>query len=134
MYEIRLKVGIIEEKEIIPWDDVKKIPLYNITEAPPGVYQLLQYTGMADKNGNPIYEGDIIQISTGFAMKIGYICFGNFFVDPVKHKGEEVLGFYINFGNSNVTSILNLKYVEEWFFIGNIYDTPEVLKGIINDE
>lgn len=72
-----------------------------------------QYTGLKDKNGKKIFEGDIVDILTE-NEEIGTIVFdeGAFIVSAD--------GFCLDFQN-NIDST-NLEV------IGNIYDNPELLK------
>lgn len=95
---------------------------------------LMQYTGLKDKNGKEIYEGDIVRV------KYNRLCYaeeypkelrekfmnsGNF---EVIYKEEDSLdggfgGFYFR-GDSSP----HINYCKRGEVIGNIYENPEVLK------
>ena len=70
-----------------------------------------QYTGLDDKNGKEIYEGDIVK----YENMIGKIMFfhGGFILSDFEETEEWELG------------VIN----EETEVIGNIYDNPELLGG-----
>ena len=77
---------------------------------------VMQYTGLKDKNGKEIFEGDILTHNSGkFLIKID--CYGvNFLGD-----GNEQY--------SNRFDDETLFYNEyEWEIIGNIYENPELLE------
>lgn len=69
-----------------------------------------QYTGLTDKNGKKIFEGDIVKYRNNLPCKIDYI--DSQFVMMWKN-------FYRNFERV---------YDDEIEVIGNIYDNPELLK------
>ena len=79
-----------------------------------------QYTGLKDKNGNEIFEGDIIIYTNnqngvyeiGKKMK-GFIVF------------DEYNQCYIS--RNNFQKDMNWQYAENFEVIGNIYDKPELL-------
>lgn len=72
---------------------------------------LMQYTGLHDKNGKEIYDGDILKAD---------VCEdGDEEILPVEfRKGGFVFGYY----NSA------LRYAENFEIIGNIYENPELIK------
>lgn len=88
-----------------------------------------QYTGLTDKNGKKIFEGDIIKaitLDTGMEC-LAVVCFGNF-ID--ENNGDEYIGFYIEFDGIKTTAAqLAMKECKNRIeVIGNIYDNPELLK------
>ena len=95
-----------------------------------------QYTGLTDKNGKKIFEGDILR---GFEYPFCSNNNGefNYFAEIVWFDDSSAFGIY-TFKNpkSNVRGILEgntdyLKYfnVDKWEVIGNIHDNPELLEG-----
>ncbi|QUY65105.1 hypothetical protein GUI37_06065 [Helcococcus kunzii] len=86
-------------------------------------YELMQSTGLKDKNGVEIFEGDILKIQTfDFYSKkindeyIGQVCFsrGGFFVLTDGHHTDFCLC-----GKSTATMEV----------IGKLYENPELLEG-----
>ena len=89
-----------------------------------------QFTGMTDKNGKKIFEGDIIRaitLDTG-SEQMAVVCFGNF-ID--ENNGDEYIGFYIEFDGikTTITQLAMEECKNRIEIIGNIYDNPELLKA-----
>lgn len=83
-----------------------------------------QYTGMTDKNGKRIFEGDIIRtITFGFDKEM--------FVTEIKFGSKSgVQGFYLSNGRSMFYfGQTDLSVMSDTEVIGNIHDNPELLKG-----
>ena len=80
---------------------------------------LMQYTGLHDKNGKEIYEGDILKFSeVDTAIVIWNEKYAYFMVKPIQeyYFDSDVLGQALEY-NDNVE------------VIGNEYDNPELLGG-----
>lgn len=114
--------------EVIDWDDEFFAPEFWWRVDPSTVGQ---YTGLNDKNGKEVCEGDIVRMHY-FFENYHPVTLGAF------EDEEEIvcklsitpLGVY--FENNNMTGYL-CDYLEdpseELEVIGNIHDTPDLLKG-----
>lgn len=88
-----------------------------------------QCTGLTDKNGQKIFEGDIISAITLDAgtEQRAVVCFGNF-ID--ENNGDEYVGFFINFDciKTTITQLAMEECKDRIEVIGNIHDNPELLE------
>lgn len=132
MREIKFRCWDIENKEML---EVQELDYVDSYDGQPMIRTtmyndyfdtedmiLMQYTGLKDKNGKEIYEGDIIYCKqyiggncVEYCIEKGYVCFND---------GE--FGLYRKQGYYQ--SLYKFKeYDYEFEVIGNIYDNPELL-------
>lgn len=78
--------------------------------------ELMQYTGLKDKNNKEIYEGDIVKLRANHGIGVikYYDEWGAFVIEYIKPRPLAVLGNY---------------YKENIEILGNIYENPELLGG-----
>lgn len=120
MRKIEFRAWLKDEKRMvkvvgIDWD-IRRI-YYNedcyLMEALFNEIELMQFTGLCDKNGKKIFEGDILKVYAKLVGKIEFVD-ATFFIRYSKNSYEE----------------LNMFYAEEIEIIGNIHDNPELLEEI----
>ena len=83
-----------------------------------------QYTGLTDKNGKPVFEGDIIR--SEFSRRLYPVCFGEYYC--VDEDGDEELacGWYCKEGSGYEIAFGD---PDGWAsVVGNIHDNPELLE------
>jgi len=72
---------------------------------------LMQYTGLKDKNGKEIYEGDIVHYTSG-----------EYYMGAWEFSGTVVIQNFI-------ADTYDLWHAENLTVIGNIYENPELLEA-----
>ena len=109
MYDV-LTLDIIDKKALIE-NAEKQLKGYVNLQA----IELMQYTGLKDKNGKEIYEGDIIS----FGDNKGVV-----FYKRAKFKVK--YRYYNCYCFDALSDVLYFNKVE---VIGNVYENKELLKG-----
>ncbi len=95
--------------------------------------QLMRYTGLKDKNGTEIYEGDIVKGNLYIGNDVCVVKWGNYSVwgahDEVTDSTDniDVYGWYFDWMD-NETIKLNEDTALECEVIGSIYENPELLE------
>lgn len=96
---------LVDESSWEPIDDIKTVG---------------RYTGLCDKNGKKIFEGDIVQ---GYKTE---------FTPPKKYRKPFVATMKTSLPNAVEEYYSPFEHFTEkvkWEIIGNIHDNPELLKG-----
>lgn len=105
-------------------------------------FPLMQYTGLKDKNGREIYEGDIVKCDNFMNKYDAVVKFGDYKQD--NSAGEYVsamcTGFYAEATDPDLYTEWDIRVVPEYEettslqtyesveIIGNIYENPELLE------
>ena len=89
-------------------------------------FEIMQFTGLLDKNGKEIWEGDIV----GWPWSQGYTKREVIYTAPAFH----LKGFHPNFFHSMVSATIESGVVPEYEVLGNIYENPELLTSTTKKE
>lgn len=106
--------------------EISKFPVYADT--------LGQYTGLTDKNGVKIFEGDILDLTHYMITDVGVVRFGEYKdLDMGNDYPCGHVGFYVDIEERHHKRIFVRKdilfFIPECKVIGNVFDNAELLKG-----
>jgi len=115
--EIKFRVWDKSSKRMYGWESVKRDADFDDIVDSYGNW--MQYTGLHDKNGKEIYEGDIVRqrrLSCKEGKIVDYLVGFNHYMFTAKDKEHEI-------------SLCSIVPCAELEVIGNVHENHELLEG-----
>lgn len=103
--------------EMVYSDGIYLENFFRVVDNNPNNYEIMQYTGLKDKNGKEIYEGDVVfRKSNDETLEVSMVkgCWA------LENKTFLYFTINMNIEDSRINSCE---------VIGNIFENPELLKG-----
>lgn len=123
MYDYGLILTKLINRANITYDDDGEEGIINEFKKVDAI--IMQYTGLRDKKGTRIYEGDIVEYKSKFTRFIGKIVYGLY-----NDTSQTDLGYYIQwFDNDYIRIDLGYWKHKGIEVIGNVYGNPTLLEG-----
>ena len=102
-------------------------------------YEIMQYTGLKDKNGKMIFEGDIVKFTNEvdeiFNVEIGVVVFEqtecNFCIQRTVINPKN---YPVPKTTRTIYLIDNTQYEATYEIIGNIFSNPELLQEVTHEK
>lgn len=102
--------------KIISWDGMQGWAISGL-ESP----NIMQFTGLHDKNGKEIYEGDILKYTSRKTI-------GDFFHRRIVFWDDEKSRFALKKTSGGIGNLTEKKSKRSYEVIGNVYQNSELLK------
>ena len=120
---------LYKDNTMYEWDDVADDCNWFIkcNDLQVGSFELMQYTGLKDKNGVEIYEGDIVE---DYLRKPAIVMFGDYMADGKDYYASSAYGFYAQHLfegkvlSEEDTETLSTNHT----VLGNIYQNKDLIK------
>ena len=131
--EIKFRVWDIVNKRMLSYGDIMTLPMWEVFPGTPEqrAYEVMQYTGLKDKNGKEIYEGDVLK-QVKKSSREGYesssydknnfevvFKYGSFWLQRPYDDSVYIRDF------PNIDEFVGFECFE---IVGNIYENPELLE------
>ncbi|EJP74655.1 YopX family protein [Campylobacter sp. FOBRC14] len=129
MKEIKFRAWDVLNKKMLSWGEVFDLPAWEIFPGTPEqrAFEVMQYTGLKDRNGKEIYEGDILEFRANpFDRKRDL--FQVVFKDGgFRDEWNNYIGQYLPPDIRNKQGG-RVRLNEACEVVGNIYENPELLE------
>lgn len=131
--EIKFRAWDKEAKEVLDWADFQsELEMREVFLPDQNDIVVMQFTGLHDKNGNEIYEGDVLENVDGRRYEVRWFNGAFWWFHPPYTKMDKYAASAEG-GNPKAneigSEISKFGYGSVLKVIGNIYENPDLLQG-----
>ena len=138
MRELKFRYWISGMGKMLFTKDLAQVTMLGAVNSNNGKIEIMQFTGLKDKNCKEIYEGDVLKETNDYdggeepSVRYYLVKFG--FYDFTTYNEDQGYGYYLVRIGKYPDEGQGIYEGEMLEVVGNLHENPELIKGVENND